>query len=123
MTTRPADPVRRRWRYYTTTTGTQPVKAYLDQLESHDHDAVRAAMLAVQIAGLAGARHLRGDVYELRASRAGRAWRVLFAAEGRTSQVLLAVTAFEKKSPKTPPAAIDLAQQRLADWRRRARPS
>ncbi len=39
------------------------------------------------------------------------------------SQVLLAVSAFEKKTPKTPQAELVLAEQRLKDWRRRARRS
>lgn len=80
-------------------------------------------MQAVRFDGVGVARHLRGDVYEVRAARDGRAWRVLFATEGDMDQVLLAVTAFEKKTPKTPPAALGLAEQRLRDWRRRARPS
>lgn len=75
------------------------------------------------VGGVSRARHVRGDVYEVRAGRAGRAWRVLFATEGHMSQVLLAVTAFEKKTPETPPPQLVLAEQRLKDWRRRARPS
>lgn len=112
---------RRRWRYYRTTTGASPVVDFLRHLDDLDRDAVRASMQAVRSGGLAAARHLKGDVYEVRAGRAGRAWRVLFATEGEASQVLLAVTAFEKKSQKTPPAEIALAERRLRDWRSRAR--
>src|ERR671911_2343792 len=54
-----------------------------------------------------------------------RRWRfyrtVLFATEGAKSQVLLAVSAFTKKTQKTPVAEIRLAERRLADWRRRGR--
>jgi hypothetical protein len=39
----------------------------------------------------------------------GRHFRVLFAAEGQKSQILLAVEAFEKKTQRTPPRLIDLA--------------
>lgn len=78
-------------------------------------------MQAVRVMGLTVARHLKGDVYEVRAARAGRAWRVLFATENESSQVLLAVTAFEKKTAKTPPAELALAERRLRDWRSRAR--
>ncbi len=80
-------------------------------------------MQVVRVEGVAGARHLRGDVYEVRAARASRAWRVLFATEGGMSQVLLAVTAFEKKTTKTPSTELLLAERRLNDWRRRARTS
>ncbi len=50
-----------------------------------------------------------------------RAFRVLFATEGRRGQVLLSLEGFSKKTQKTPSAKIRLAERRLADWRRRAR--
>jgi phage-related protein len=71
--------------------------------------------------GLAAARHLRSEIYEVRASGTNRTYRVLFAAEGRRGQVLLALEAFAKKQQRTPPDAIDLALQRLRDWRSRGR--
>jgi phage-related protein len=86
-----------------------------------DRDEILAAMKDVQINGLTVARHVRGDVYEVRARGARAAYRVLFAAEGAKSQVLLAVSAFTKKTQKTPPTEILLAERRLADWRQRAR--
>ncbi len=67
------------------------------------------------------ARHLRSEIYEVRVSGENRIYRVLFATEGRYSQVLLALEAFDKKTQKTPPAKIELAQERLADWRKRGR--
>ena len=115
------DTPRRRWRYFRTVGGASPVADFLGDLDDLDRDAVRASMQAVRTEGLAAARHLRGDVYEVRAGRAGRAWRVLFATEGEASQVLLAVTAFEKNTQQTPPAQIALAERRLRDWRSRAR--
>jgi phage-related protein len=112
---------KRRWRYYRTSAGASPVGDFLAALEAADRDAVRASMRAVRSAGVAAARHVRGDVYEVRAGRGGRAWRVLFATEGESSQVLLAVTAFEKKTAKTPPAELAVAERRLREWRNRAR--
>jgi phage-related protein len=51
---------------------------------------------------------------------AGRqAYRILFASEGRYQQVLLSLSAFSKKTQKTPPAEITRALDRLADWRSR----
>jgi phage-related protein len=123
MTMRSDGPPTRRWRYYKTATGAVPVKDFLDDLDDRDRDAVRAAMRTVRDGGLRVARHLHGDLYEVRAGRAGRAWRVAFATEGGRGQVLLAVTAFEKKTPRTPPGEVALAEQRLRDWRGRARPS
>ena len=41
--------------------------------------------------------------------------------QGRYSQVLLALEAFSKKTQRTPPPKIELAEKRLADWRSRQR--
>ncbi|MGH9118305.1 MAG: type II toxin-antitoxin system RelE/ParE family toxin [Acidimicrobiales bacterium] len=73
-------------------------------LTSDDRDEVLAAMKDVQVNGLSVARHLRVDIYEIRATGAHATYRVLFAAEGARSQVLLAVSAFSRKTQKTPPS-------------------
>jgi len=39
--------------------------------------------------GLTAARHLRGEIYEVRADGDRQAFRILFATEGRREQVLL----------------------------------
>ena len=44
-------------------------------------------------------------------------FRILFATEGRSGQVLLALDGFSKKTRKTPPALVELAERRLLDWR------
>lgn len=115
---------RRRWRFYRTAAGAEPVRDFLAAaaLPSDDRDEILAAMKDVQINGLPVARHVRGDIYEVRASGARASYRVLFAAEGARGQVLLAVSAFSKKTKKTPPRELALAERRLGDWRRRARP-
>lgn len=69
--------------------------------------------------GLAAAKHLPDDIYEVRADAATRSFRVLFSTEGRYSQVLLSLSAFEKRTQKTPPRELQLAQNRLRDWRTR----
>ena len=71
--------------------------------------------------GLRFARHLRGDIWEVRIEAERKAFRVLFSPEGRSQQVLLALEAFTKKTQKTPARAIELAERRLADWRSRGR--
>ena len=80
---------------------------------------VAAAMKDVRDNGLAVARHLQGDIYEVRASHNKREYRVLFAMEGQKSQVLLSLEAFDKKTRRTPPERIDVALDRLRDWRSR----
>lgn len=66
--------------------------------------------------GLSAAKHLRGDIYEVRADAATRSFRVLFSTEGRYSQVLLSLSAFEKLTQKTPPRELELALTRLREW-------
>ena len=113
--------IRRRWRDYRTAAGRRPVKDFFDALSDADAAAVVAAMKEVQELGTSAARHLRGDIYEVRADGDRQTFRILFATEGRRDQVLLSLDGFSKKTRKTPPEKIRLAERRLADWRRRAR--
>ena len=110
---------KRRWRDYRTAAGRRPVKEFIDGLSDTDAAAVVAAMRDVRDTGLAAARHLRGDIHEVRADGDRQTYRILFASEGRRSRVLLALEGFSKKTQKTPPERIRLAERRLADWRRR----
>jgi phage-related protein len=76
-------------------------------------------MKDVRDEGLDVAKHLRGDVYEVRADGETRSFRLLFAKEGRYGNVLLSLSAFVKKSQKTPRSELELAEKRLKDWRGR----
>jgi phage-related protein len=109
----------RRWRDYRTPTGRRPVKAFIDTLSDVDAAAVVAAMKDVTVEGLPVARHLRGDIYEVRADGDRASYRLLFALEGRRGTILLALEAFRKTSQKTPRRTIALAERRLGDWRSR----
>ena len=113
----------RRWRFYATPAGRSPVREFLTatRLQSDDRDEILAAMKDVQTNGLTAARHLRGDIYEVRADGRQATYRVLFATEGRNGQVLLALSSFSKKTQRTPPDEIRLAERRLTDWRSRAK--
>lgn len=95
------------------------MKAFLDDLTDEEVAAVVAGMKDVAERGLPAARHLRGEIYEVRADAATRSFRVLFSAEGRYSHVLLSLSAFEKRTQKTPPREIQVAEDRLRDWRSR----
>ena len=110
---------KRRWRDYRTAAGRRPIKEFIDGLSDVDAAAVVAAMKDVRESGLVAARHLRGEIYEVRADGDRQTFRVLFAPEGQRSQILLALEGFSKKTQKTPPEKIQLAERRLADWRRR----
>jgi|SRR5882724_6463523 len=110
---------RLRWRDYQTPAGARPVKTFLDELEDADLAAVVAGMKDVAQHGLAAARHLRRDIYEVRADGADVIFRILFAQE--TKFILLSLSGFTKKTKKTPDDEIDNAERRLANWRSRRR--
>lgn len=76
-------------------------------------------MKEIREEGLKAARHLDGDIYEVRADGTEVIYRILFAPQGRYKQVLLALEGFKKKTQKTPPKTIQLAKRRLRDWKRR----
>jgi phage-related protein len=115
----PADrPPQHRWRNYKAASGGDPVKRFIENLTEAEVIELAAAMKDVETRGLEAARHLRGDIYEVRASSNRRTLRLLFAAEGR--RIFLALEGFAKKTQKTPPGKIKLAESRLRDWRGRA---
>ena len=97
------------------------MKEYLDHLSDADAAAVAAGMKQVAVHGNRVARRLRGEILEVRVAGDRRAFRILFATEGREDQVLLALVAFAKATRTTPGRLIDLAERRLADWRTRGR--
>lgn len=111
--------VAHRWRDYKTASGRRPVKDVLDRLDDEDLASVIAAMKEVRRQGLHAARHLDGEIYEVRADGKGVIYRVLFAPQGKRKQVFLSLEAFKKKTQKTPPEAIRVARRRLLDWERR----
>jgi phage-related protein len=110
---------RRRWRHYATPSGRRPVLDFLRTRSEADKAEVLAAMQEVRRDGLRAARHLRNDIYEVRADGERVIYRVLFAAEGQQGHILLSLAAFNKKTQRTPPAQITLAERRLRDWRSR----
>ena len=110
---------KRRWRQYRTTGGHEPVREFIFQLSAADRAEIAVAMKEVEDEGLTAARHLRGDLYEVRADGQTQSFRILFAPEGQYGQIFLALEGFSKKTQKTPQHEIDLAFRRLADWRSR----
>lgn len=90
-------------------------------LSSEHRAEVVSAMRMVREHGTRAARHLRGDISEVRAFIDQVGYRVLFAQEGRRSKILLSLQAYRKQGQKTPDHEIDLAERRLRDWRGRAR--
>ena len=97
------------------------MREFIRGLPDHDAAAVLAGMSEVRDRGLSAARHVSGDLYEVRVDGNRVIYRVLFAEEGARGRVLLALVAFNKKTQKTPLTTIQLAKRRLADWRRRGK--
>jgi len=95
------------------------MKTFLDGLTDEEVATIVAGMKEVAVEGLAAARHLQGEIFEVRADASTRSFRLLFSTEGRWSQILLSLSVFEKRTQRAPQHEIDLAQRRLADWRRR----
>ncbi len=95
------------------------MRVFLDGLPGGEAAEIVAAMKEVASRGLSAARHLRGDLWEVRVEGENRAYRVIFSLEGRFHQVLLALAVFTKKTQQTPLRTIRLAESRLADWRNR----
>jgi phage-related protein len=112
--------MQRRWRHYETVAGKRPVLEFIRKLSDSDKAAILAAMQEVRREGTRAARHLRGDLFEVRADGERVIYRVLFARAGRRGQILLSLVAFNKKTQKTPPQQIELAARRLRDWRSRS---
>jgi phage-related protein len=111
---------KRRWRFYRTASGNQPVREFLAALSPEDAEAVATEMRVIAAKGLLFVRHLRGEIYEVRADGGEtQSYRILFAPEGSHHHILLALEAFSKKTQKTPPDKITLAERRLRDWRAR----
>lgn len=99
--------------------GRSPVEEFIDGLTDSDAAAVLAGMEEVRDRGLRAARHLEGDIWEVRVDGYRVIYRILFAEEGSRGQILLALEGFNKKTQRTPRPTIELAVKRLADWRRR----
>lgn len=95
------------------------MKTFLDRLTDEELATVVAAMKEIAERGAAAGKHLGGDIYEVRADAQTRSFRVLFSAEGRYNQELLSLSGFEKRTQKTPPHELDLAERRLREWRAR----
>jgi phage-related protein len=106
----------RRWRDYRTRSGRRPVRDFIDSLSDEDAAAVVAAMKEVRADGLVAARHLEGEIYEVRVDGNRVIYRVLFASQGKRGQILLSLQAIKKKTQKTPVQSIRLAKRRLRDW-------
>ena len=123
----PSAPVRprRRWRFYSTPAGREPVRDFLldPKLSDANAAAIAVAMREVRVQGREhpDVNHLKGDIWQVEIDGERVIFRLLFAEEGRFGQVLLALEVVTKKWQKAREQDIRLAEKRLFDWRRRRR--
>lgn len=103
--------------FYRSANGDEPVREWLKSLHKADRQTIGEDIAYVQYKwpiGKPRVDHLRGDIWEVRSKIGNRIARVLFAVE--SSEVIL-LHAFIKKTQKTDPSDIDLANKRLKEWK------
>ncbi len=115
---------RRQWRFYRSAAGREPVRDFLDQVSDEDAAAIAAAMKQVRDTGRGhvDVNHLYHEIWQVEIDGMRVIYRLLFAEEGRFSQVLLALEIVNKKWQSAKSRHIAVAERRLADWRARGRP-
>jgi phage-related protein len=102
--------------FYRTVAGTEPVRDWLRSLSAEDRRIIGTDLASVQVGwpiGMPLCRSLGAGLWEVRSnlSSDGIARLVFFVAEGRIG----VVHGFIKKTRKTPPADIALAQKRMKE--------
>jgi phage-related protein len=102
--------------FYRTAAGAEPVREWLRSLSAEDRRIIGTDLATVQVGwpiGMPLCRPLGSGMWELRSrltsNRIARV--VFFVAEGRIGLV----HGFVKKTQKTPPAEIALAQRRMKE--------
>ena len=103
--------------FYRSAGGNEPVREWLKRLDKSDRQTIGEDIAYVQYKwpiGKPRVDHLRGPVWEIRSKIGNRIARVLFAVE-QSEMILL--HAFVKKTQQTNPTDIDLATQRLKEWK------
>ena len=112
----PQEPQRLAVVFFATTTGREPVREWLKELDRDDRREIGADLLAVQKGwplGLPLCRSLGDGLWEVRSSLPSRRIaRVIFAFDGDT---IVLLNGFIKKTQKTPAGQIALALKRLKE--------
>lgn len=104
-------------RFFTTGSGTEPVRNWLKDLPAIEQRILGEDIKTVQFGwplGMPLVRKMDKDLWEVRIQLPGRIARVLFTVEGQTMVLL---HGFIKKSQATPADDLDLAKSRLKQLR------
>ncbi|MFM9899937.1 MAG: type II toxin-antitoxin system RelE/ParE family toxin [Polaromonas sp.] len=103
--------------FYRSASGLEPVREWLKALDKADRQVIGEDIAYVQYKwpiGKPRVDHLQGSVWEVRSNIGNRIARVLFAVE-KSEMILL--HAFIKKTQRTNPSDIELANKRLKEWK------
>ena len=102
--------------FFATTTGREPVREWLKQLDRDDRREIGADILAVQKGwplGLPLCRSLGDGLWEVRSTLPSRRIaRVIFTFDGDT---IVLLNGFIKKTQKTPQGEIEIALKRMKE--------
>ena len=93
---RPATLQARRWRVYTTRSGRSPVRDFIAALTDEEAADVAAAMSDVRRDGVRVAKHVEGEIYEVKADSERQTFRILFAEGGARSGAARARSVLEE---------------------------
>lgn len=98
--------------FYRTSSGREPVREWLRSLPSEDRKIIGKDIDAVQFEwplGMPRVDHLRNGIWEVRSRLGNRRARVLFAV---TSEEIVILHGFIKKTRTTPGEALEVAERR-----------
>jgi len=102
--------------FYATAIGNEPVREWLKGLSKQERRSVGEDIAYVQFKwpiGKPRVDHLRGAIWEVRASLDNRIARTLFAVDGGT---MILLHGFIKKTQQTPASEIALAERRFKEY-------
>ncbi len=105
--------IRLQVRFFRTTSGREPVREWLRDLEKADCRSIGEDIKTVQYGwpiGMPVVRKLERDLWEVRTRLSDRVARIIFTVQ---SDTMVLLHGFIKKSQKTPAAELDVARQRL----------
>jgi phage-related protein len=109
--------------YYRTADGRQPVKDFIDALDTEaqvaiDNQVDRLNLLSDDIPHLPfpHSSQVTGELRELRCHYGRRLYRVLYR---RSDRLIVLLHVFAKRSAKIPRREIEIAQERWADFKER----
>lgn len=111
------------WRviFYQDARGRMPADEWIRTLPERDQARIFKAIGLLKQYGvqltMPHARHLSGKIWELRIAVGRKDYCILYAA--MTGRQFLLLHGFSKKTPKTPPGELELAERRLTNYQAR----